>query len=57
MQPSPELIRLCNLRAEFSSLTFDDQAALLRNCFEVIGPVYRELAIKHSRLVEWIGAE
>lgn len=52
---SPQsVLEACRFRPQFSNLTLDEQGAMLRNCFEVLGPAYREEARKRSRLVEWI---
>lgn len=30
---------------------------MLRRCFEALGSAYRDLALRHAALVEWINAE
>lgn len=44
----------CKFRPEFANLTEDEKLAMMRNCFEIIGPEFRACAEKRARLAEWI---
>lgn len=46
----------CKFRPEFANLTEDEKLAMMRNCFEIIGPEFRACAAKQDRLREWIRA-
>lgn len=41
----------------FASRSLEEQGEMLRRCFDVLGPAYRDLALRHAALVEWINAE
>ena len=47
----------CKFRDTFGNLTEDEKLAMMRNCFEIIGPELRACAAKQERLAGWIEAE
>jgi hypothetical protein len=53
-----ETVRLaCKFRPEFANLLIDEQLAMMRGCFELIGPELRACSVKRDRLAEYIEAE
>lgn len=47
--------QLCELRETFSSLTLEDQAAMILACRIADAEAYRTCDAKHSALVDFIG--